>query len=321
MAAESRAGSGSERRAAATEPTRDEIVAAQQVVDLFATEALLALDRYEQAFPADAPDRERRVADRLAHWWRKLELADVRLDRGGTDAEQILAKAVEVALDRDNEWGLNLEEAAALTTSEASIEGRRVPDRGLADFRKEFLEAYGGRAGEPSYDDTWLAESLTRFARASLLRDVVEAGAKVRASEPLRAAADVLVEQGRQLMDDRLDLARSREKPVSRLSALTRQASASALYTTYAAGVTMIGAPMWANLALKTPALAVLTKASMDIWRDHRESVRTRNEPAQAQLRVDRDDMVRTLGVEPPATRRDLRALRKAADRRPGRER
>ncbi|GAA3101554.1 hypothetical protein JOF29_003294 [Kribbella aluminosa] len=112
-------------RAERREPGQDELVAAQQVVDLFATEALRALDRYEQSFPADAPDRARRTADRLAHWWRRLGLDDVRLDRAGTDAEQILAKAAELSLDPDNRWGVSLQEAAGAGRSR----GRREPRR------------------------------------------------------------------------------------------------------------------------------------------------------------------------------------------------
>ncbi|HWD80320.1 MAG TPA: hypothetical protein VG497_15595, partial [Kribbella sp.] len=144
------------------EPTRDEEAAARQVVDLFATEALLALDRYEQSFPADTPDKARRTADRLAHWWQRLGLEDVRPDRAGTDAEQILAKAAELSLDPDNEWGVSIEEASAQAISAAAAEGRPLPVKGIEDFRKEFADAYGGRAQEPNWD-AWLAESLVRF--------------------------------------------------------------------------------------------------------------------------------------------------------------
>ena len=79
------------------EPSRDELVAAQQVVDMFASEALLALDRFERSFPATATDRERQVADRLTYWWQKLELDEVRPDPRGSDAEQILGAAADLS--------------------------------------------------------------------------------------------------------------------------------------------------------------------------------------------------------------------------------
>lgn len=64
-------------------PSRDELAAARQVVDLFASEALLALDRYERSFPKSDPASARQAGDRLAYWWQKLELDDLRLDPRG----------------------------------------------------------------------------------------------------------------------------------------------------------------------------------------------------------------------------------------------
>lgn len=300
------------------EPSRDEQAAAQQVVDLFATEALLALDRYEQSFPADAPDKARRTADRLAHWWQRLGLDDVRPDRAGTDAEQILAKAAELSLNPDNDWGVTIEEASAQAISDAATEGRPLPAKGIEDFRKEFADAYGGRAQEPVRDDTWLAESLVRFRRASVLRDVVAEGAKVRVSQPLRAAADDLVRQGQQLMDSRLDLARRQDAPISRRDLLRRQAANVSALLAWDVGVNLTGAPSWAEAALKVPAVAVYVKAFSDAWRDHDQAVATRLDPAQAQLRAVRKGLTDALDTQPPATRRDHRALRNAADRRRG---
>ena len=150
-------------RAERREPTRDELAAAQQVVDLFAAEALLALDRYERSFPAQASDQARRTADRLAYWWRRLDLDDVRLDPEGSDAEQILAAAADLSLDPDNQWGLSLEEASAQAVTRAAMDGRTMPTTTVADLRKEFEDAYGGRADVPARDDEWLGQSLTRL--------------------------------------------------------------------------------------------------------------------------------------------------------------
>jgi hypothetical protein len=305
-------------RAARREPGRDELAAAQQVVDLFATEAVLALDRYEQSFPADAPDKARRTADRLAHWWQRLDLDDVRPDLAGTDAEQILAKAAELSLDPENNWGVSIEEASAQAINDASVEGRPLPAKGIEDFRKEFADAYGGGAQEPARDDTWLAESLVRFRRASVLRDVVAEGARIRVSKPLREAADELVRQGQRLMDGRVDLARRQEAPISRREVFMRQAANTSALLVWDVGVDMTGAPFWAEAALKVPAVGVYVKATVEAWRDHDQAVATRLDPAQAELRAVRKDLTDALDTQSPATRRDHRALRDAADRRSG---
>ncbi|MFC6159590.1 hypothetical protein [Kribbella jiaozuonensis] len=304
-------------RAERREPSRDELAAAQQVVGMFATEALLALDRYERSFPAAATDRERQVADRLAHWWRRLELDGVRLDPEGTDAEQILVAAADLSLDPRNQWGLSLEEASAQAVNRAALEGRPMPATSVADLRKSFEDAYGDRVVLPERDDDWLAQSLTRLARASVLRDVIDEGAQVRVGAPLRQAADEMVRQGRQLMDDRLDLARRQEAPVSRRAAFMQQARLTSTYALYSLGVDLTGAPDWADVALKVPAFALYLKESRDAWRDHSDAVATRLDPAQAQLRSVRNDLLGTLATDPPTTRRDNRALRNATNRRP----
>ncbi|WP_329000645.1 hypothetical protein OHA18_40200 [Kribbella sp. NBC_00709] len=288
---------------------------------MFATEALLALDRYERSFPATATGQARQTADRLAYWWRRLELDGVRLDPEGTDAEQILVAAADLSLDPENEWGLSLEEASAQAVNRAAMEGRTMPVTSVADLRKDFDDAYGERVDLPVRADDWLAQSLTRVARASVLRDVIAEGAQVRVSAPLRQTADEMVRQGRQLMDDRLDLARGQETPINRRAAFMQQARLTSAYALYSLGVDFTGAPLWADLALKAPAFALYLKESRDAWRDHSHAVESRLDPAQAQLRSVRNDLIGTLGTDPPATRRDNRVLRNAANRRPGPDR
>ncbi|HEY3508477.1 MAG TPA: hypothetical protein VGL36_04925 [Kribbella sp.] len=316
------AGMRAPRRAEAEqEPSREEVLAAQRVVDLFATEALLALDRYEQSLPADASDKARRTADRFAHWWHKLELDGVRLDRAGTDAEQVLAQVSDLALDPDNEWGVSLEEASGLAASEAAIAGRPVPEKGIADFRKEFEQAYGGHAGEPS-NDAWLADSLTRFARASLLRDVVESGAKTRVSGPLRAAADDLVRQGRQLIDDRGKLDRSiGRRPGDKVALRDAEERLTVPYVLLSVGLQAGSAPLppMVGVASQAVVLGMYLNNLRQVRREHREAAATQVDPAaQDRLLLDRGGLVDTLGTPPPATRRDIRTLRNATERRNG---
>jgi hypothetical protein len=312
------------RRGTPGEPGRDEIAAAQQVVDMFATEALLALDRYEQSFSADETDRARQTADRFAHWWRKLHMDDVRLGEGGSDAEQILAKAADLSFDPTNEWGLSIEEATAQANNTAALEGRPPLTKGIADFRQEFEDAYGGEASIPSRDDEWLAQSLTRLARAAVLRDVVVRGAQVGVSQPLRAAADEMVRQGQRLTDDRRDLAAQQaaaesaqsQQPamVDRRGLYGRQAGLTLMYAGYSAGVDLTGAPLWAQIALKAPAVAALIDATRQNWQDHHPAAPSLPsaglDPAQAELRSVRTDLINNLDRPNPATRRDARTLR-----------
>jgi hypothetical protein len=294
-------------RAYRGEPTRDELAAAQQVVDLFASEALLALDRFERSFPVGATGRERQVADRLAHWWQKLELDDVRLDPEGTDAEQILGTAADLALDPENDWGVSLEEASAQAVNRAAMDGRTLPLTTVADLRRNFDEAYGGRVDVPERDDEWLAQSLTRFARASVLRDVVAEGAHVRVSEPLRAAADELVRQGQQLMDDRRQLDVQQAVPAKgSFMAHTRNFAG---FWAYSTAVGMTGAPFWAQVAMNTPASALFL-ASWHEQRRQQKAFERRLDPAQAQLRSVRTDLISNLDTPTPTTRRDIRSLR-----------
>jgi hypothetical protein len=301
------------------EPSRDELVAAGQVVDLFAAEALLALDRYERSFPAEATDQARQTADRLAHWWRKLDMDAARVDPEGTDAEQILAAAADLSLDPENHSGLSLEEASAQASNRAAMEGRTPPSTSITDLRKAFDDAYGGRVDLPTQHDVWLAQSLTRLARASVLRDVVAEGAQVKVSAPLRQAADDMVRQGRQLMDDRQDLARRHEAWADQQEGIKDQAAFTSLYVAYSLAVVgQVEIPVWAHLAAHAPALALYLKATIDNLKAHSGDVETRLDPAQAQLRSVRGDLIGNLDTSPPATRRDNGAPRKAANRRTG---
>lgn len=309
-------GSG-RRREAAGEPGRDELAAAQQVVDMFAAESLLALDRYEQSFPADVTDRARQTADRFAYWWRKLRMDDVRLGEGGSDAEQILATAAELSFDPKNEWGLSIEEATAQANNTAALDGRPPLTKGIADFRRDFEDAYGGQASTPSRADEWLAQSLTRLARAAVLRDVIARGAQVEVSQPLRAAADEMVRQGQRLTDDRRDLAAQQEAaesaqsaPVDRRGLYGRQVGLTLMYAGYSAGVDLTGAPLWAQIALKAPAVAALIDATRKNWDAHHPADPAGLDPAQAELRSVRTDLINNLDRPNPTTRRDARTLR-----------
>jgi hypothetical protein len=287
-------------------PSRDELAAARQVVDLFASEALLALDRYERSFPKSETDSARQVGDRLAYWWQKLELDDVRPDPRGSDAEQILSAAGGLSVDPENKWGVSIEYASAYANNLAVVDGRTMPTTTIDDLRARFDQAYGGQASVPGRADDWLAQSLTRFARSSALRDVLAEGARVEASEPLRAAADELVRQGQRLMDDRRGLAVQRETPAKRSFGVNARNFAG--YWAYGTALSLTGAPFWAQVAMNTPATAMLLHS----WYEQHEQRKHRLDPAQAQLRSVRTDLIKNLDEAGAVTQRSTRAVRGA---------
>ncbi|MGW6196754.1 hypothetical protein ACWF0M_11470 [Kribbella sp. NPDC055110] len=292
-----------------------ELTATRRVVELFATEALLALDRYEQSLPADATDRGRQTADRFAHWWKRLEMDDAWRGTGGTDAEQILAKAADLALDPDNHEGLRVEEAAAEAKMIAEFRGRPTTMKGIDDFRREFDTAYGGTADVPSSGDEWLAQSLTRLARASVLRDVVTRGAKVQFSQPLRDTADELVRQGQRLVESRDELAVQQQAAADVEASDRGRPWLIAACAAYGVGVSTSGAPPAAQFAMIVPALAVTLSQTIKAWDAKQNPVGSGLDPAQAQLRSVRTDLTNTLDTPPPATRHDTRALRSTQNR------
>jgi hypothetical protein len=295
----------------------EEVAAAQQVVDLFATEALLALDTYAQSVPSYGPSRQ--SAEVLARWWRTLRMDDVQLG-DGSDSEQILAAAADISLDPDMPRGLDLREAIERANDRADLEGRPRPAQSLWEIRQDFENAYGGQASVTSREEAF-AESLTRLARAAVLRDVVAQGAQVRVSEPLQAAADELVRQGQHLMESHQQLAsrqaaatRQASAPAGRGAAFRRQVGFLASLAAYGAAVDMSGAPLWAQIALKTPAGALYIRETLKDWPDQQNpdrqiTVGSALDPAQAQLRSVRTDLINNLDASTPATRRDTRTL------------
>lgn len=297
---------------------RDELAAAQQVVDLFATEALLALDRYAKSVPSYGPNKH--AGEMVARWWRKLRMDDVQLG-DGTGSERVLAAAADISLDPDNHEGLDIRMAFYHANNRAGPEGRREA-KDLWEIRDDFKDAYGGQASEPSDHEEWFAQSLTRLARATVLRDVITQGAQVRVSEPLRAAADELVAQGRQLMKSQHELAsrqaaatRQASAPAGRGSAFRRQVGLLAALAAYSTAIDLSGAPLWADIAMKTPAGALYIREvlkdrhdqqneTLEEWPDRQTTVGSALDPAQAQLRSVRTDLINNLDAATPATRR-----------------
>jgi hypothetical protein len=308
-------------------PVGDELLAAQRVVGLFATEALLALDRYARSIPK--PERDVQTANRLAYWWRKLKLDEVQLDLrdgrvapGGTDAEQILEMAGERAIDPQNTGGVSLDEATLAAQRLAEAEQRAMPVRGMADFREEFAAAYDGRLTLPEDPSDWLGQSLTRLARAAVLRDVVALRAQVRISKPTREAADALVEQGQRLIDERnkLETAKAERPPVKEPWGM-RQGALTSGYVAYAAALGGMHLPLVARSALTAPVAYFYARETMRAIGGIRENRQRqaghehRLEPAQAELRSVRSNLVGQLGDGGALPVRDTRAIDGQRDR------
>jgi hypothetical protein len=296
-----------------------ERAAAQQVVDMFATEALLALDKV----PAYGASRQ--SARLLADWWRKLRMDDVQ-PGDGSGPEHILVAAAEISLDPDNR-GLDLREAVLRANDRADLEARPRPEKDLWELRQDFEDAYGGQASVPARHEEWLAQSLTRVARAALVRDVIAQGARVRVSEPLRAAAEEVVRQGHHVTKARQQLAAHQaaaraepSAPAGRGSAYARQAGLLVALAAYGATVDMSGAPLWAQIALKTPVGAAYVAGTLKNWSAQQNTIGTALDPAQAQLRSVRRDLITSLDAPTPATAGTTRGL-PGTDRRAGRDR
>jgi hypothetical protein len=162
------------------------VAGARQVMDLFATQTLAALAAMEH----HQPDAKRELADRLLTSWRELELDDVAMGSYPTDAQRVLAAAVEIARE-DGE--LTVEAAVARANQGAS-------PKEMTSL-KAVLDAYPGQFSTTrGNSDSQLRDSLTMLAQAGALRDVVQLGARVTVTEETRRTAEDMVKLGYDLV-------------------------------------------------------------------------------------------------------------------------
>jgi hypothetical protein len=293
----------------------DDVAAAETVMDLLATEALLALDKFERRAPSDDPTRSQETANLLKYCWKELRLDEVEFSSEASDAQRILVAAADLAHDPENKWGVTLQGATIRAKADTFFARQGELKKGIEDFRQDFEDSYGGRATVPSGQE-WLQQSLTRLARASVLRDVVALGAKVQMSRPVQEAADNLVQHGQKLVADRNRLA-ARQAAVDRGHFLSRQGSLTAGYIAYATSIDLTPTPEWVQAVLKAPAVAYMFVKTMEIWRQH-DDVFDRLDSAQAQLRSVRTNATESLDGENPIGRRDARTLGTSRPRKDG---
>lgn len=181
--------------------------AADQTVDLYARDALVALQDFASSFGSNDPDRGREVGVRLLQYWEQLGMDE--LDWSGSDrgdAERILAAVAEIAHEPgDGPRTDPISRASRLAA------GRR-PLRENADTIRNRTIA---ESGEPSQDegtpDDRLRRSLARMATARVIRDVVDLPTTTRGSEPVRQAAQQAVDEALRLGDRQRDLERAND--------------------------------------------------------------------------------------------------------------
>ncbi|MEV5967718.1 hypothetical protein AB0L70_38480 [Kribbella sp. NPDC051952] len=294
--------------------SEDDVAAAETVMDLLATEALLALDKFERRAPSDDPARSQETANLLKYCWKELRLDEVELSQA-SDAQRILVAAAHLAHDPENKWGVTLQGATIRAKADTFFARQGELKKGIEDFRQDFEDSYGGRATVPNGQE-WLQQSLTRLARASVLRDVVAVGAKVQMSTPVQKAADNLVQHGQKLTADRNRLA-ARQAAVDRGHFLAQQGSLTAGYIAYATSIDLTPTPEWVQMVLKAPAAAYMFVRTLEIWRQ-RDDVYDRVDSAQAQLRSVRTNATESLDGDNPFGRRDARTLGTARPRKDG---
>jgi hypothetical protein len=291
------------RRAPRGSRSDEDLQAAQLAVDLFAGEALLAVDRLERSASPGDPSQRRIIANRLRYWAERFGLKGPPVEPDATDAPRILASAVGLATDPDNEAGVSLQ---------AAIE-QAGPDltKGIADFRREFEDAYGGRIIVPGETDQWLGDSLKRLARAEVLREVVKLGATVRFSRSAVRAADELVEQGSRLQSGRAELAAAKAlQGSSGRRFVARQAARVLTFAACAAGVELSSLPHPVRVALESSAGAALIVAAQRDTLVQWAAADADPRHAQLRLQAARADLTVGLNGPNPLGQRDAKAIR-----------
>ena len=181
--------------------------AADQTVDLYAREALVALQDLGTSFGPSDPSRGREVGVRLLQYWEQLGMDE--LDWSGPDngdAARILAAVAEIG--REPGDGPRTDPISRASRLAAS----RRPLRENADtIRRRTLAQYGEPSADAGSPDDRLRGALARLATARVIRDVVELPTTTRGSEPVRRAAEQAVDEAVRLGDRTRELDRANE--------------------------------------------------------------------------------------------------------------
>ncbi len=176
-------------------------------MDLYARDALVALQDLGRSFGSNDTTRGREVGVRLLQYWEQLGMDELDwsgLDRG--DAERILAGVAEVARRPGDGW-----RADPISQGSQLAAGRRPLRENADTIRNRTIAETGPPAADQGTPDDRLRRSLARMATARVIRDVVDLPTTTQGSEPVRRAAEQVVDEAVRLGDRRRDLERATE--------------------------------------------------------------------------------------------------------------
>lgn len=145
--------------------------AADDVIDIFAWEALVALQKYEEYLGEDDPATPAAVGGLLVRTWNEagLDLAEWTAHPDRSDAQALLRAAVNSAVRYPDAGGTV---QGAVSDLAGDVERRRFPGLTVGEAATEMERAYGQPFvnADPAQ---WLRNSLARVAAARLVRDTV----------------------------------------------------------------------------------------------------------------------------------------------------
>ena len=168
---------------------RTERDAADEVVTLFARDALVALQDLERSYDDD-PDLAREIGGRFRRYWSQAGLDGLDWSGERDDAQKIVAAVAELANSESGE----------ATTGEASllVASRGMLQHGVDDMRADVVVDDSPHAPDPTER---LRESLARLGKARVFRDLVDLPTTVGVPAQVRTAVERAVDEAERLGD------------------------------------------------------------------------------------------------------------------------
>jgi hypothetical protein len=268
---------------------QERLAAADWSMDVFAREAMLALYDFEKTFPPREDESARRVGTRFAYLWNRYGLDGVSFAPNSSVAQRSLAAAAELATAPDSP-GLKLADAWHKATADAGGPVRPLPEH-IERARREMHQWFGKSQANSTPGD-WLDQSLSRLARASVLRDVIRLGAEVEVSQPGQEAAAEFIRQGQRMMDTSREVstAASNLQDGYREYFLMQLRNAGA-YFAYGLSLDLTDWPNAAQFALEFPAAMYYAHKSLPPFLD-RVHLQLTVRKSQQELRTGRQDVI-----------------------------
>lgn len=170
---------------------RTERDVADDVVTMFAQDALVALQDFERSFDGDDPGLAREVGGRFRRYWSQAGLDGLDWSGERDDPQKIVAAVAELANSESGE----------ATVGEASllVASRGMLQHGVDDMRADVVVDDGPHAPDPTER---LRESLARLGKARVFRDLVDLQTTIGVSSDVRVAVERAVDEAERLGDD-----------------------------------------------------------------------------------------------------------------------